>query len=137
MKIIITGASGFVGTNLTLALAKNHDELLLIDDLSRPLVDKNRDYIELVTENRIQLIDITDTAAIIKSFDDFGCPDMVINLAGQVSLLESIQNPIRDFMINAYAPLTMLEYFRIREMNPSFWILAPIRYMATLKITQS
>ena len=70
MKIIVTGASGFVGTNLTLALAKNHDELLLIDDLSRPLVDKNRDYIELVTENRIQTIDITDTAAIIKIFDD-------------------------------------------------------------------
>ena len=64
MKIIVTGAAGFVGTNLSLALAKNQDELLLIDDLSRPLVDINRDYIELNTENRIRLIDITDSVAL-------------------------------------------------------------------------
>jgi CDP-paratose 2-epimerase len=133
MKIIVTGAAGFVGTNLSLALAKNQDELLLIDDLSRPLVDINRDYIELNTENRIRLIDITDSVALTESFDDFGCPDMVINLAGQVSLLGSIENPIRDFMINAYAPLSMLEYFRMREMNPIFLNISSNKVYGNLK----
>jgi CDP-paratose 2-epimerase len=133
MKFIVTGAAGFVGTNLSCALASQGHDLLLLDDLSRPLVNKNRDYIEQQTGNPIHLIDVTDSLAVSKSFDDFGEPDMVVNLAGQVSLLGSIENPMRDFMINAYAPLQMLEYFRSRAINPIFLNISSNKVYGNLK----
>lgn len=120
MKFVVTGAAGFVGTNLSLELAKRGDETLLIDDLSRDGVLKNRDLIESCTGKQVHILDISDIVSMEKILDKFGTPDMFINLAGQVSLMASIRNPVRDFMVNAYAPIMTLEYFRRRKMNPIF-----------------
>lgn len=120
MKILITGAAGFVGTNLSLALADQNHELMLIDDLSRPLVTNNKDYIEMNTQESVQLLDITDFNAMSKMLSNFGIPDLVVNLAGQVSLMASIENPLRDFSVNVHAPLWLLNYFRIHNANPIF-----------------
>lgn len=120
MKILITGAAGFVGTNLSLALAHQNHELMLIDDLSRPLVSNNRDYIETSTRESVRLLDITDFNAMSAMLRDFGIPDLVVNLAGQVSLMASIENPLRDFSVNVHAPLWLLNYFRTHDANPIF-----------------
>ena len=120
MKWIVTGAAGFVGTNLTLELLKHDHNVLLIDDLSRPNVDQNRILIESKYDVELKIFDVTEKSALEKTFTDFGPPDVVVNLAGQVSLLASIQNPLRDFLVNAYAPLIMMEFFRKNQMNPIF-----------------
>ena len=120
MKRIVTGAAGFVGTNLTLELLKHDHNVLLIDDLSRPNVDQNRILIESKYDVELKIFDVTEKSALEKTFTDFGPPDVVVNLAGQVSLLASIQNPLRDFLVNAYAPLIMMEFFRKNQMNPIF-----------------
>lgn len=120
MKYIVTGAAGFVGTNLTLELSKRGEELLLIDDLSRPGVKSNCQFIEGKTSEKIHVLDITETDSLVATLETFGEPDMVVNLAGQVSLLASIRDPIKDFLINVQAPLLMLEYFRKKNYNPIF-----------------
>jgi len=120
MKWVVTGAAGFVGTNLSLKLSELGEEVLLIDDLSRPFVDQNRDFIERETDLRVKQLDITNFRKLADEFEKFGNPDIVINLAGQVSLLASITDPIRDFNVNAYAPLFMLDYFRKQDINPVF-----------------
>jgi CDP-paratose 2-epimerase len=133
MKIIVTGAAGFVGTNLSLKLSSMNEEVLLLDDLSRPFVNQNRNFLEKNTDYKIELVDITDTKALFSSFENFGDPDVVINLAGQVSLLASIQDPIRDFNVNAMAPLVMLDYFRKNSLNPVFINLSSNKVYGDLK----
>jgi CDP-paratose 2-epimerase len=133
MKWVITGAAGFVGTNLSLKLAELKQDLLLIDDLSRPFVDENKRYLEANSSHVVKQIDITDFSAVAKELENFGNADMVINLAGQVSLLASIKDPIRDFVVNAYAPLKLMEYIRKNNSNPIFINLSSNKVYGDLK----
>jgi CDP-paratose 2-epimerase len=133
MKIIVTGAAGFVGTNLCLKLFSMNEEVLLLDDLSRPFVKQNRDFLEKNTGYKVELVDITDTKTLFSKFEKFGDPDVVINLAGQVSLLASIADPIRDFNVNAMAPLVMLDYFRKNSLDPIFINLSSNKVYGDLK----
>jgi len=133
MKIIVTGAAGFVGTNLCLKLFSMNEEVLLLDDLSRPFVNHNRDFLEKNTGYMIELVDITDTKTLFTKFEKFGDPDVVINLAGQVSLLASIEDPIRDFKVNAMGPLVILDYFRRNSLNPVFVNLSSNKVYGDLK----
>jgi CDP-paratose 2-epimerase len=133
MKWVVTGAAGFVGTNLSLKLFELKQDVLLIDDLSRPFVDKNRNYLETNSSHVIRQIDITDFNLVAKELEKFGDADVVVNLAGQVSLLASIKDPIRDFVVNAYAPLLLLDYFRKNSSNPVFINLSSNKVYGDLK----
>jgi CDP-paratose 2-epimerase len=133
MKWIVTGAAGFVGTNLSLKLAELNHDVLLIDDLSRPFVDENKKYLEANTSLVINKIDITDFTGIRKELERFGNADIIVNLAGQVSLLASIKDPMRDFVVNAHAPLMLLEYFRENALNPIFINLSSNKVYGDLK----
>jgi CDP-paratose 2-epimerase len=133
MKWVVTGAAGFVGTNLSLKLLELNQDVLLIDDLSRPFVDINKDYLEANTSHVVKQIDITDFNLVAKELENFGEADVVINLAGQVSLLTSIKDPIRDFMVNAYAPLMLMDHFRKNNSNPIFINLSSNKVYGDLK----
>jgi CDP-paratose 2-epimerase len=136
MKWVVTGAAGFVGTNLSLKLLELNQDVLMIDDLSRPFVDKNRDYLEANSSHVVKQIDITDFNLVAKELEKFGEADVVINLAGQVSLLASIKDPIRDFVVNAYAPLMLMDYFRKNNSNPIFINLSSNKVYGDLKNSQ-
>ena len=45
MRYVVTGAAGFIGTNLSIALSRLGNEVLLIDDLSRVGVTENADVL--------------------------------------------------------------------------------------------
>lgn len=80
----------------------------------------------ITPSSEIQLI----TKVTLKKFGD---ADIVINLAGQVSLLASIKDPIRDFVVNSYAPLMLMEYFRKNNSNPIFINLSSNKVYGDLK----
>ena len=133
MKWVVTGAAGFVGTNLSLKLAELKQDVLLIDDLSRPFVEENKKYLEANTSHVVKQIDITDFATVANELEKFGNADVIVNLAGQVSLLASIKDPIRDFVVNAYAPLMLMEYLRRNNSNPIFINLSSNKVYGDLK----
>lgn len=110
MKILVTGAAGFIGFHLTLALLGRDDEVVGIDNL-------NDYYDPALKQLRLNEIakhpkfsnfkfikaDISDRALIEKLFVDHSF-DVVVNLAAQAGVRYSIENPYAytDSNINGF-----------------------------------
>ena len=114
VKWVVTGAAGFIGTNLSKHLQENDIEVCLIDDLSRPGVKENAQYLIKNFGVKIEPVDVSDFQHLEETLSKFGSFQVLVHLAGQVSLLNSINNPRRDFEVNALGTLNVLEFVRLR-----------------------
>lgn len=77
-KILITGGSGFIGSNLVEYLSNNHHDVLNFD-IKEP---RNKKYIDKWTKG-----DILDKATLLDCFNSFD-PDYVVHLAARTDLDE-------------------------------------------------
>lgn len=112
MKWLVTGGAGFIGTNLVDYLHEQGDQVVVIDDLSRAGVDGNQRFLAKTWGQEITVLDVVDYAALVKVFREQGPFDAIAHLAGQVSLTASIDDPRRDFAVNAEGTLNVLEATR-------------------------
>ena len=86
MKIIITGGSGFVGSNLTNFLIKQNHEIVLFV--------RNKNKLKNITANDnviIEFVDVTNYSELSKSLK-FHKPDVIFHLAGETSHQKSFEN---------------------------------------------
>lgn len=115
MRWLITGGSGFIGTNLATHLVERGDSVVVLDDLSRSGSERNAEFLDATLHLPVNRIDVSDTGA----FDAFmaaqGAFDAIAHLAGQVSFLASLEDPRRDFEVNAVGTLNVLEHVRLRS----------------------
>lgn len=115
MRWLVTGGVGFIGTNLVDHLMHAGHEVVIVDDLSRAGVDANAQFLREHHGLASQVIDVSDREAMhafLGAQDPF---DAIAHLAGQVSLMASIEDPMRDFQVNALGTLNILEYVRLRS----------------------
>ncbi len=117
MTWVVTGAAGFIGTNLCLELSRREKEIVLIDNLSRVGVTENAEFMKKEFGLEIFRIDVSNWDELKKTLDQIENIEVVIHLAGQVSFMASISNPRRDFEVNALGTLNVLEY--VRNYSPS------------------
>ena len=110
----VTGGAGFIGTNVVTHLQEAGHEVVVIDDLSRSGSELNAAYLEQGHGVRIVPLDISRPESWEELDRDLTRPDAIAHLAGQVSLLASIENPRRDFEVNALGTVNALEYVRKR-----------------------
>ncbi len=112
MKVLITGAAGFIGNNLALRLLERGDEVIGIDNL-------NDYYDPSLKEARLARtadqpgftdirIDLEDRAGIAEVFAKYK-PDGVVNLAAQAGVRYSLENP------NAYIDTNVVGFMNILE----------------------
>jgi CDP-paratose 2-epimerase len=98
MRCLITGATGFVGTNLVLHLLKKGEEVIGVDSLVRKGSEKNLEMIKEQFPNfkfkRLEIEEMPHEIILEK-------PDLVYHFAAQVAVTTSVISPIRDFKINA------------------------------------
>lgn len=113
MKWLVTGGAGFIGTNLVDHLHEQGDEVFVIDDLSREGVAANRDFLVQNWGQQVIVQDVSDYSALSETFRKHGPFDAIAHLAGQVSLMASIEDPRRDFAVNAEGTLNVLELARL------------------------
>src|SRR3989339_81418 len=96
MKILVTGAAGFIGFSLTCRLLKDGHEVCGLDNLNDYYdvnLKKNRlSIIEKNSKFEFQRMDLADREAIKKLFSTHSF-DYVINLAAQAGVRYSIENP--------------------------------------------
>lgn len=97
MKVLVTGAGGFIGSHLTKYLLDSSLEVIALDnynDYYSPIYKKHR-FEELVGKHSCltsRVLDICDSNAVTKLFNDES-PDVVVHLAGQAGVrLQSSQN---------------------------------------------
>jgi UDP-glucuronate 4-epimerase len=112
MKVLITGAAGFIGSNLSLRLLARGDEVIGIDNLN-DYYDVNLKKARLArtadhpnfTDVRI---DLEDRAGIAEVFATHK-PDRVVNLAAQAGVRYSLENPL------AYVDTNLVGFMNILE----------------------
>ncbi len=99
MKILVTGAAGFIGFHLIKALLKQDCFIVGIDNLNAYYdVNLKKDRLKILsecsTEDTFKFIklDLADRAAMASLFADYGF-DIVVNLGAQAGVRYSIEKP--------------------------------------------
>jgi nucleoside-diphosphate-sugar epimerase len=106
MKVLITGAAGFVGSEFAKYLYQRNIELVLLDNLEYGYKENLNDVPELL-ENLI--IEDVRSPSIKKYFEDI---DFVFHFAGISSLPECESNPVKAFKVNTVAVTNILNILR-------------------------
>jgi nucleoside-diphosphate-sugar epimerase len=103
MRALVTGGAGFIGSNLVeLLLAEGH-EVVILDNLSSGYAENVMPAAEFVTG------DVSDEGAAHDAME--GC-EAVFHLAASVGNTRSIDDPVRDSMVNVIGTLRVLEAAR-------------------------
>lgn len=110
-RVLVTGGAGFVGSNLTAALARRGQRVVVLDDLRRPGVERNLAWLEREHGRDVEVVlgDVRCAEAVRYALRDV---HQVFHLAGQVAVTSSLADPTEDFDINARGTLVLLEEIR-------------------------
>jgi CDP-paratose 2-epimerase len=127
MTVLITGGAGFIGTNLADRLMRDGRDVLVFDDLSRPGVQRNLEWLTQQHGKRLRVTrgDVRDFGAVREAVAEAG---EVFHLAAQVAVTTSLRNPLEDFQINAQGTLNVLEAARRQRRPP------PLLFTSTNKV---
>ena len=109
-KVIVTGGSGFIGSNLIKFLIKKNYFVINIDNLS---YSANPYNLKTLEKNNYKFfkIDINNKNKIIKILKKFK-PDAIFNLAAETHVDRSIDNPINFINSNIVGVFNLLEAIR-------------------------
>ena len=115
--VLITGGSGFVGSNLADRLAAGGERVLIYDNLSQRNVLQNLEWLQQRHGNRIEtaIADVRDADALR---DTVRHASAIFHLAAQVAVTTSLDDPLADFEANARGTLNVLEAARRRPDPP-------------------
>lgn len=117
-KVLITGGLGFIGSNLAIELVGQDAEVTIVDALI-PAYGGNLFNIEPI-KNKVKVVrgDIRDK----KNVDELAKgKEIIFNLAGTLSHVDSMTDPMTDLEINCRAQLSLLE--SVRKINPGVKIV--------------
>lgn len=110
MKILITGAAGFIGSQLAYALYKKGVDLILLDNFSYGKLD-NLIFEDHDFSNEVIRMDIRDRDG-IKDLLKTGDVDYLYNIAGIAPLPDCQTNPQEAIDVNVTGTVNLLENCR-------------------------
>ena len=105
MRVLVTGAAGFIGSHLCDLLLKEGHEVVALDDLSSGR-ERNLASAATVPAFRFVRADIRDREQIWPLFEGV---DWVMHLAGRSDIVPSIEQPTEYFDVNVKGTLNVLE----------------------------
>ncbi|MER8895199.1 GDP-mannose 4,6-dehydratase [Mesorhizobium sp. M0676] len=125
--VAIVGGSGFIGSNLADSLLSDGEPVLVIDNLSRPGVEQNLEWLAQKHGSRlmVETIDVRDAnalAPVLKS------SRAIFHLAAQTAVTTSLVQPDEDFDINLRGTFNVLEAARLSSE------FVPVVFASTNKV---
>lgn len=109
MKTLVTGAAGFIGSNLVDRLLVDGHDVVGVDDLSTGKLS-NLDTASTVASFRFAEVDIT-TPEFVDLVRE-RTPEVVLHLAAQVDVRQSVADPLRDARLNVLGTINICEAAR-------------------------
>ena len=126
MKMLITGGAGFIGANATLGFLNQVEKIYVYDNFSRITSEINARFLAKQS-SKIRIIE-GDVKDFVKLKDLVKKVDIVLHLAGQVAVTNSLKDPKADFDTNLIGSFNVLE--AARRFNPKITLL----YASTNKV---
>lgn len=111
-KVLITGASGFIGFHLSTLLLKNNYNVVGVDNFNDNYdIELKKSRYKLLIKRNLKFydIDITNIKKLKECFIKEQ-PDIVVNLAAQAGVRYSLENP------NSYVQNNIIGFFNILEI---------------------
>jgi UDP-glucose 4-epimerase len=99
-KILITGTSGYIGSHLSQILIKDSSLELHGLDKQSPVIKLHKQY--------------TQDISVDESWNNTEEYDCVIHLAAEVSVGESVNNPIKYYQTNTIGTLNILKNIKTK-----------------------
>jgi UDP-glucuronate 4-epimerase len=121
MKLLLTGAAGFIGSHLAERLCGRGDHVTGFDNFDPfyPREVKEQNVASLLKQSAFKLVegDLTDPNDIDQAFDVAGGADTVVHLAALAGVRPSIANPGRFWNVNVNGTLHLLGACRERGVK--------------------
>lgn len=111
-RVLITGGLGFIGSSIARRLA-GVAEITLVDSLIPEYGGNMANIRDIESKVRVNISDVRDPHSMRYLVQGM---DVVFNMAGQTSHMDSMADPYTDLEINAHAQLSILE--ALRHYNP-------------------
>jgi len=110
-QTLVIGGSGFIGSNLANSLLEDGEQVTIFDNLSRPGVSRNLEWLQKLHGNRlsVSVADIRDEDALAEAVETAGG---IFHMAAQTAVTTSLIDPVDDFEVNARGTLNVLEAVR-------------------------
>jgi UDP-glucose 4-epimerase len=117
-RVLVTGGLGFIGSNLARRLVDLGADVVAADAMIPDYGGNMFNIADYENRLRVNLGDVRDQTAMDVLVRD---REIIFNLAGQVSHIDSMRDPYTDLEINCRAQLSMLE--ACRKFNPSVKVI--------------
>ncbi|WP_410216291.1 NAD-dependent epimerase/dehydratase family protein [Paracoccus sp. (in: a-proteobacteria)] len=126
-SVLITGGAGFIGANLADALMRDGQRVTVLDNLSRPGVERNLRWLADRHGDRLRAVpaDLRDQPSLTSIIAD---ASTVFHLAAQTAVTTSLTSPMEDFEVNARGTLNVLEAVRATGRS------VPVIFASTNKV---
>ena len=124
-RVMITGGLGFIGSNLAHRLVELGADVLLVDSLIPDYGGNLFNITGIESRVRVNVADVRQASTMNYLVRD---REVIFNLAGQVSHIDSMRDPYTDLEINCRSQLTVLE--ACRRHNPA----AKVVYAGTRQV---
>lgn len=117
-SVLITGGLGFIGSNMARRLVDLGAQVTLVDSIIPDYGGNLFNIAGYEDRLRVNIADVRDPYSMRALVRD---QDVLFNLAGQVSHIDSMHDPFTDLEINARSPLSILE--ACRHENPAVKVI--------------
>jgi CDP-glucose 4,6-dehydratase len=112
MKVIVTGGSGFLGTNLINKLTQKKNYSVFSIDKKKLNKDTIFSYEKVANLNlNLNSRNLIDVLREIN-------PDIIFNLAAESQVLRSADNPLNTYKSNIFGSLNLFDSIRKLQINP-------------------
>jgi CDP-paratose 2-epimerase len=120
VKVLVTGGAGFIGCNAVDRFLQRGDEVTIYDNLSRKGGRSNLDWLAARHgKDSFRLIE-ADLCEFDTLREAARGQDVILHLAGQVTVTTSVSDPRGDFEDNALGTFNALEAARLSGSDPIF-----------------